>query len=292
LTMSLDIFDRWGGPRLRKNGPKPRSDMTICSALLPPDSLQFTSSTGLEHVSGGCWSEDRQAVPISLKNCCEVVHPRASFRSCRDVEDLNYDQTCLISNTNLAMPSPKWGRDTLGSRCSCCSKPESHSFSPSQLDSHAWLYPTSPTSSSSIDSIETSADHLPGCRGSVFGKIDLYRDLGTQNALRTNIYGGEIRNSTDPQYGALRSMSAPAHESTDAISIAASSIVLSPAQMPKITCGDGIAGGDSDCRSLDTGSGYSVEVDEMIDLQSQQNEEDTWKDLLRQVWHKTRFKHR
>jgi hypothetical protein len=186
---------------------------------------------------------------------------------------------------NLGTPVPKRDRGALDPRCSCTSKLGSHSFSPLQPSSHVLLDKASPNSSSNIDFIEASADRVERFGR---GEVDLERNFGAQDASR-RIW---IDSEKDEVYGgALRVASAPADEYTDAVSLTASSTVLDPARMPRIIGGETITGEDTDRGSLETGSGYSVEADEMIELRSQHSERDTWK-ILRDAWHKARSKRR
>jgi hypothetical protein len=240
--MSPDFFSKLrSGTRSRRNRPGSRCDTTICLALLPPDRIQHISPTNLEHVSGGCWSEDQQTAPINPSNCCEVVDTRSSFQIWRDAEGLDHDRhNRLTSDITLGHSVPKRDRGVLDSRCSHTSKPGLHSFSPSKPDSHALL-----------DRIRVGSEE-------------------------EDAYGRALQ-------------IASVDESEDAISVTASSTILDPTQMPRITSGEMIAGEDSDRGSLKTGSGYSIEADEMIELKSQHSKRHTWKNF-RHAWHNVQSK--
>jgi hypothetical protein len=307
-TMSLDILDKFrrSSTKFRTDRPGSRPNVAICSALLPPNILHSISPTDLEHVSGGCWSEIREAAALITKNSSGVGRPRKSCWSWQGPDCLDHDNEEFTGATNLTLSASNRSLGAPDQRCAYTSEPKTRSLPPPHPHLHAWLDQSSPALSSNTTSVDscvncsgrydqTPREELFGRGRDTLGKVGLKGDLKTQNVLRSmqtgscedKAYDSDARSDFDSHCDALRVVSAQVSASTDAISTTASSAVLSPALLPRIVSGKMLADKGSDCDSPSTGSAYSVEADEMIKIQSQD-----WKRLFRDTWHRARSKRR
>jgi len=307
-TMSLDIFDKFrrNSTKFRAERPGCRPDAAICSALLPPNILRSVSPTDLEYVSGGCWSEIREAAALTTKNSDGVGRPRKSYWSWQGPDCLDRDKEEFIGATNLTLSASNRSLGAPDQRCAYTFEPKTRSLPPPHPRLHAWLDQSSPALSSNVTSVDscvncpgrydrTQREGLFGRGRDTLGRVGPKDDLKTQNVLRSmqtgsweeNAYDSDARSDFDSRCDALRVVSAQASASTDAVSTTASSAVLGPALLPKIVCGQTLADEGSDCESPSTDSAYSIEADEMIKIHSQD-----WKCLFRDAWHKALSKRR
>jgi hypothetical protein len=288
----------------RARRSEPRFDAAICSALLAPDVLHSASSTDFEYVSGGCWSETREAAAITPKDSFELGHSRPSCWSWHDCQCSGYVQEECTGATDVI--GSAWNRN-LESTCHICeytSQSETRCMSSRHPCSQTWLGQASANVTSDIASANSCMGY-PSLKynrkhpeeSSELGynasrKVGPMRDIKTQNILnvmQTNgreerVYKSDMCSDTDPESHALLAESAVENISTDTISITASSAVLSPAMMPRVVRGGMITDKGSDCDSLGTDSAYSVEADEMIEIQPQ-----NWKRSFRDAWHRARL---
>lgn len=307
-TMSLDIFDKFrrSSTKFRTDRPGSRPDAAICSALLPPNILRSVSPTDLEYVSGGCWSEVREASALTTKNSSGVSRPRKSCWSWQGLDCLDRDKEEFTGATNLTLSASNRSLGAPDQRCAYTFEPKTRSLPPPHPRLHAWLDQSSPALSSDATSVDscvncperydqTQREELFGRGRDTLGRVGPKGDLKTQNVLRSmrtgscedKAYDSDARSDFDSHRDALRVVSAQESASTDAISTTASSAVLGPALLPKIVSGQMLADEGSDCDSPSTGSAYSIEADEMIKIQSQD-----WKRLFWDAWHRTRSKRR
>ena len=305
-TMSLDLFHKFrrSGTKFRADRPGSRPDAAICSALLPPNIVHTVCPTNLEYVSGGCWSEIREAAAPTTGTSSGVGHPRPSCWSWQGPNCLDCDKKMFTGATNLTLSASNRSLGAPDQRCTYTAESKTRSLPPPHPNSHAWLGRSSPALSSNAASVDccvncpekydpTHREDLFGRGRGTLGRVGPEGDLETQNILRSmqtggweeKAYNNDGRSDFDSHCGALQVASAQANVSIDAISTTASSAVLGPALLPRIVCGGMVADEGSDCYSPRTGSEYSVEADEMIKIQSQ-----PWKHLFRDAWHRTRSK--
>jgi hypothetical protein len=270
--MSLDIFDklRRSGSMFRARRSESRFDAAICSALLAPDVLHSASPTDFEYVSGGCWSETRDAAAITPKDSFELGHPRPSCWSWHDCQCSGYVQEECTGATNII--GSAWNRnlESTGHICEYTSQSEARCMSSRHPCSQTWLGQASANVTSDIASANS-------CMGYPSLKYN-------RKHPEEGVHKSDMCSDTDPESHALLAESAVENISTDTISITASSAVLSPAMMPRVVRGGMIADEGSDCDSLGIDSAYSVEADEMIEIQPQ-----NWKRSFRDAWHRARL---
>lgn len=304
--MSLDIFDKFrrSEAKVRAERPGFRPDAAICSALLPPNVIRTVSPTNLEYVSGGCWSETREAAALTTKSSSGVGRPRSSCWSWQGPGCLYRDKENSTGASDLTLSASNRNPGAPDQRCAYTSEQKTQSLSQSHPRSHTWLGRPSPALSSNAASVDpcvscpgnydpTYRQELLGRGCGTLGIASPKGDLDKQNDLRSmrtrgwedRAYDSGARSDFDLHYDELRVVSAQANVSTDAISATASSAVLGPTLMPRIVCGGMMADEGSDCDSPGTGSAYSVEADEMIGTQSQ-----AWKHVFRDAWHRARSK--
>jgi hypothetical protein len=281
-----------------------RFDASICSALLAPDVSHSASPTDFEYVSGGCWSEDLESTVVAPKDSFEVHHPRSSFDSRHDSQCSDggmEERTCTPDVTG-----PVWNRNLERTGHNCT---HDFGFETQYLSTHHTHSKTrlgqdyanmrsdltnigSCTGYNGLGSYRTYPADSSELRYAGLRRLYPMRDSKMQKAshvMRTRgqkdkVYKSNMGSETDPELHALPAVNVLAHTSTDAISITASSTVLSPAMMPRIIHGGMMTGEGSDCDSVEITSAYSVEADEMIGTQSR-----AWKHLFRDVLHKTRL---
>lgn len=305
-TMSQDIFDKFrrNGAKVRADKPGSRPVAAICSALLPPNAPHTVSPTNLEYVSGGCWPETREAAALNTKNSSGVGRPRSSSWSRRGPDCLYSDKENSTGATGLTLSALNRNAGAPDQRCTDTSEPKTRSLSPPHPRSHTWLGQSSSTLSSNAASADscvncpenynpTHRQELLGRGRGTLGRVSPIGDLDNQNVLQSMQTGGweekaydsDARSDLDSHCDALRVAIAQVNISTDAISATASSAVLGPTLMPNIVCGGMVADKDFDCDSPETGSEYSVEADEMINVQPQ-----VWKHVFRDAWQRARSK--
>jgi hypothetical protein len=287
--MPSDIFDKLRQSRSIFGIEKSKSqfDGPVCPALLAPDILKSASSTGLEHVSGGCWPED-QKTPVNTS--------RDSFRSgrqrprclnwrCSRCSDCGQEEYTGTSDVMEAACDD----DLAWRNCVCARTFRILTPCSPATNIYAFAKPCTPCCGLKHDQKRLEQSSATNCRTSIGD--DPNRGSSTQdasNVVQMSERQEALRESyicSDTEL-ALHRRSAErlsTNASTDALSVTASSAILSPAMMPKVARVGAIADEGSNCDSMDSDSGFSVEADEMIDMQSQ-----AWKDLFRGVWHRAR----
>jgi hypothetical protein len=284
--------------------PGYRFDAAICSALLAPDVSHSASPTDFEYVSGGCWSEDLESTFVAPKDSSELRHSRSSFGSWHDLQCSNCGTEECTGISDITRPV--WNRDleTTGHSCARDSRfgtrylSSRHANSKTRLGRAFANMGSNPTTIGSCTGYtgmgydRMHPDESSELGHDVLRRSDPTRDSKRQKVSHTmrtrgqrdGVYESDIGSDTDPELYALPAVNVPADMSTDAVSITASSAVLSPAMMPRVIRGGTMVGEGSDCDSVDTTSAYSVEADEIIGTQSQ-----AWKQLFRGVLHRTRL---
>lgn len=308
--MPLEIFDklRKGGSMFRIGRPENRFDAAICSALLAPDVLGFAPPTDFEYVSGGCWSEDLEATVNTPRDSFELGYLRSSFGSRHDFQFSDYGREECTGISDVTEPVRNHHLDSMDHSHAHASGLETRSLSSRQahrdarLDQPSVVIGRDPTTINSCagytglgcDRIHPDESAELDC--DVWRKSDPIRTFKTRKVLhmmrtsgqKNGVHQTDVSSDTDPELHALPAVSVPAvNTSTDAVSITASSAVLSPAMMPKVVHGEIVADKVSDEDSVEVASLYSVEADEMIGMQPQ-----AWKHLFRDVLHRARLLHR
>jgi hypothetical protein len=287
--MPSDIFDelRRSKSIFRIEKPKSQFDGAICPALLAPDVLQSVSSTGLEHVSGGCWPEDQKA-PVNIS--------RDSFRPgrqrphrlgwhCSRCSNYGQEEYTGISNVMVAACDD----DLVWRNCVCARTFRSSTPCSPATNIYAFAKPYTPCcdlkhdqkrlEQSSATDRRTSTGDNPKRGSRTQDTPNVVWMSGRQKGLRES----DMCSNTELALHERSAERLSTNASTDALSVTASSAILSPAMMPKVARVGAIADEGSNCDSMDSDSGFSVEADEMIDMQSQ-----AWKHLFRGVWHRAR----
>lgn len=287
--MPSDIFDRLRRSKSIFGIEKSISqfDGAICPALLAPDILPSASSTGLEHVSGGCWPED-QKTPVNTS--------RDSFRSgrqrprclnwhCSRCSDCGQEEYIGTSDVMEAACDD----DLVWRNCVCARTFRSPTPCSPATNIYAFAKPCTQYCGLEHDQKRLEQSLAIDCR-TLTGDYPIHgsrtqnsscvvRVSGRQEALRES----DMRSDTELALHKRSAERLSTNASTDALSVTASSAILSPAMMPKVARVGAIADEGSNCDSMDSDSEFSVEADEMIDMQSQ-----AWKDLFRGVWHRAR----
>lgn len=301
--MPFGIFDklRWSGSAFQFQKPQSQFDVAICSALLAPDVLEHVSSSGLEHVSGGCWPEDRKALVNTSHDSSRLDHPRPRCSSWHRSECSSYGQEGHVASSDVKKAAFDadlvWrNRVCVGTfrshtpcfptrhqhtqkRCGQASHPAMDNFA--CVDSCAPCYGPKHKRlerSSAID-CDTSErdDSVQGFRTQE--NPNVMRRTDRQEAMRDSGVGSD----TEPALHSLSDERISANTSTDTLSITASSAILSPTMMPRVVRARATADESSDRNSMGSCSAFSIEADEMIQMQSQ-----AWRNLFRDVWHKAR----
>jgi hypothetical protein len=301
--MPFGIFDklRWSGSTFQIENPQSQFDAAICSALLAPDVLQHVSSSGLEHVSGGCWPEDRKALVNTSQDSSRPGHPRPRCSSWHRSQCSSYGQEEHVSSSDVMRAA--FDADLVWRNCICVEAFRSHTpcFPPRHqhtqkrydqashpaMNNFACVEPCTPCYGSKHKRLERSL--AIDCGTSE--RDDLMHDFRTHetsNVMRMSDRQEAMRDSgvgsdTKPARHPLSAERVSANTSTDTLSVTASSAILSPATMPKVVRARATADESSDCDSMGSNSAFSVEADEMIEMQSH-----AWRHLFRDVWHRAR----
>lgn len=301
--MPFGIFDklRWSGTAFQFERPQSQFDAAICSALLAPDVLQHVSSSGLEHVSGGCWPEDRKALVNTSHDSSRPGHPRprcsswhrSECSSCgqeghvgsSDVKKAVFDAD-LVRRNRLCVETFRSHTPCFPTRHQHTQKRYGQASHPA-MDNFACVESCTPCygpkhkrleRSSAID-CDTSERDDPVQDFRTQENPNVMRRTDRQEAMRDSGVGSD----TEPALHSLSDERISASTSTDTLSITASSAILSPAMMPKVIHTKATADESSDCDSMGSSSAFSVEADEMIGMQSH-----AWRSLFRDVWHRAR----
>jgi hypothetical protein len=287
--MPSDIFDKFRRSKSIFGVEKPKSqfDDAICQALLAPDVLQSVSSTGLEHVSGGCWPEDQKA-PFNISRDSlrpDRQRPRCLGWHCSRCSAYGQEEYTNISDVMVAACDD----DLVWRNCVCARTSRSPTPCSPATNIYASAKPCTQycglkhdhkrlEQSSAID-CRTSTGDNPKHGSRTQNTPNVVWMSGRQEGLRES----DMCSDTELALHKRSAERLSTNASTDALSVTASSAILSPAMMPKVARVGAIADEGSNCDSMDSDSGFSVEADEMIEIQSQ-----AWKHLFRGVWHRAR----
>jgi hypothetical protein len=287
--MPSDIFDRLRRSKSIFGIEKPKSqfDGAICPALLAPDVLQSASSTGLEHVSGGCWSEDQKTPVNTSRNSFRPgrQRPRCLDWHCSRYSNCGQEEYTGTSDVMKAACDD----DLVWRNCICARTVRSLTPCSPATNIYAFAKPCTPCCGLKHDQKRLEQSSATDCRTSIADDPkhgsrtqdtpNMVWMSGRKEALRES----DVCSDTELALYKRSAEQLSTNASTDALSITASSAILSPAMMPKVARVGAIADEGSNCGSMDSDSRFSVEADEMIDMQSQ-----AWKHLFRGVWHRAR----
>lgn len=287
--MPSDIFDKLRRSKSIFGIEKPESqfDGAICPALLAPDVLQSVSSTGLEHVSGGCWPEDQKAPVNTSRDSSRPGRPRPRYLGWHCSRCSNYGQDEYTGTSDVMVAA--CDDDLVWRNCIRAGTFRSPTPCSPATNIYAFAKPCTPCcglkhdqkpleQSSAIDcSTSTGDDPIHGSRTQ--DTQNVVRMSGRQETLRES----DMCSDTELALHKRSAERLSTNASTDTLSVTASSAILSPAMMPKVARVGAIADEGSNCDCKDSDSGFSVEADEMIEMQSQ-----AWKHLFRGVWHRAR----
>lgn len=299
--MSMGIFDKFrrSESMFRVERPTSRSNAAICSALLAPNIFQPASSTELEHVSGGCWSEDWRAKVNTPKDSLGPGRPESRYWSRNCCQCPGYGEEGRTSTTEATESAFNPSPTSTGYICACASQSEIPCLTSRNRHTQMEYSQASPTVTKDLASVKPYARYSDPkynqkhveeseeleCNASKRVDFEMQESSnviqmgGRQEAFRES----DVCSGINSDLHALLAKGAPANMSTDALSIAASSTVLSPAMMRGDHCEVSMANEGSDCDSLGSDSTYSVEADEMVEMQPR-----AWKSFLRDIWHRPR----
>lgn len=302
-AMPFDIIDklRRSGSIFKIENSRSQFDAAICSALLAPDVLQHVSSSGLEHVSGGCWLEDGKASVNTSQDSSSPGHPRPHCSSWHCSQCSSYGQEEHAGTPEAVgaafYADPVWQHcirvEGCRSQTPCAPPRHQHTqkrgdqISHPTMDNFACMKPCNPCRSPEHSRLERSS--ATDCGTSVLDdSMHGFWTEETSNVIRTSDKQEAMRDSsmssnTEPALHPLSAERVLANASTDTLSVTASSTILSHAMMPRVVRARATADESSDCDSMGSSSALSVEADEMIEMQSQ-----AWKHLFRDVWRRAR----